>query len=73
MDSLNASSKLISNIESKDVIVSKESINISTDKKYLFISFCSNIREKIKWYKNCKIYKCYLKQISSGKNYKQKT
>ncbi len=48
IDNLNDSSKVILNIERNDVIVSKENINISTDRKYLFISFCS-IFESIKW------------------------
>ena len=47
MDNLNDSSKLVSKIESSDVMVSNESINISTERKYLFISFCS-ILESIK-------------------------
>tara|TARA_B100002051_G_C16168896_1_gene361774 strand:+ start:127 stop:303 length:177 start_codon:yes stop_codon:yes gene_type:complete len=47
IDNLNDSSKVILNIERNDVIVSKENINISTDRKYLFISFCS-IFESIK-------------------------
>tara|TARA_B100001741_G_C15969600_1_gene332794 strand:- start:129 stop:290 length:162 start_codon:yes stop_codon:yes gene_type:complete len=38
---LNEFSKLILNIESIEVIINKEIINIRTDKKYLFISFCS--------------------------------
>ena len=45
---LNESSKLILNIESKEVITNNEKINIRTDKKYLFISFCS-ILESINW------------------------
>ena len=47
IDNLNDSSKVILNIERNDVIVSKENINISTDRKSLFISFCS-IFESIK-------------------------
>ena len=47
IDNLNDSSKLVSKIESNDVIVSSESININTERKYLFISFCS-ILESIK-------------------------
>ena len=38
---LNEFSKLILKIESMEVIINKEIINIRTDKKYLFISFCS--------------------------------
>ena len=45
---LNESSKLMLNIESNEVIINKEMINIKTDKKYLFISFCS-ILESINW------------------------
>ena len=44
---LKDSSKLVPKIEKKDVIVSKEIININTEAKYLFISFCS-IFESIK-------------------------
>ena len=45
---LNESSKLILNIESNEVITNNEITNIRTDKKYLFISFCS-ILESINW------------------------
>ena len=38
---LNDSSKFIPRIESKHVITNNEIINIKTDKKYLFMSFCS--------------------------------
>jgi len=38
---LNDSSKFIPRIESKDVIINSEIINTKTDKKYLFMSFCS--------------------------------
>ena len=48
MPILNESSKLILNIESNEVITKIEMINIRTDKKYLFISFCS-ILESISW------------------------
>ena len=44
---LNDCSKLIPSIEKSDVIVNKEIINIKTERKYLFISFCS-IFESIK-------------------------
>ena len=44
---LNDSSKLIPKIDSKDIIINNEIINIITERKYLFISFCS-IFESIK-------------------------
>ena len=44
---LKDSSKFIPNIESNDVIENNEIINIITERKYLFISFCS-ILESIK-------------------------
>jgi|TARA_B100001964_G_scaffold182608_1_gene202094 hypothetical protein len=44
---LKDSSKFIPNIESSDVIVNTEIINTNTERKYLFISFCS-ILESIK-------------------------
>tara|TARA_B100001179_G_scaffold83413_1_gene58887 strand:+ start:363 stop:539 length:177 start_codon:yes stop_codon:yes gene_type:complete len=44
---LKDSSKLTLLIESNDVIINKDITNINTERKYLFISFCS-ILESIK-------------------------
>ena len=44
---LKDSSKFIPNIERSDVIINNEIINTNTERKYLFISFCS-IFESIK-------------------------
>jgi len=48
IDNLKDSSNVILNIDSNDVNKNKDNTNINTERKYLFISFCS-IFESIKW------------------------